>query len=77
MSLSWVLPGKGAEAMAMEPSPVADIPAACLQCRGCIDCDEAHCPFHARGDPLDCRRDRCTYCTDFLKRQRLYMNNVG
>lgn len=49
----------------------------CLMCRGCIVCDEVHCMFHAHGNMDQCRMDKCKYCTDFLKRQKLYLNNVG
>ena len=49
----------------------------CLQCRACMDCDEMQCLFHTQGDPDDCCMEKCKYCMDFLKKQRLYMNNVG
>jgi hypothetical protein len=49
----------------------------CLQCRACCECDELQCPFHAQGNPHDCAMEKCRYCMDFLKRQRLFMNNVG
>lgn len=49
----------------------------CLQCRACMECDEMQCLFHAQGDPRDCAMEKCKYCMDFLKKQRLYMNNVG
>ena len=49
----------------------------CLQCRACLECDEVQCLFHARGDPDYCAIEKCKYCMDFLKKQRLYMNNVG
>jgi hypothetical protein len=49
----------------------------CTQCRACMDCDEAQCLFYGHGDPDDCCMEKCKYCMDFLKKQRLYMNNVG
>jgi hypothetical protein len=49
----------------------------CLQCRACMDCDEVHCLFYGHSDPDDCSMEKCKYCMDFLKKQRLYMNNVG
>jgi len=49
----------------------------CLQCRACTECEEVRCLFHAQGDPHDCAMEKCKYCTDFLKKQRLFMNNVG
>jgi len=58
-------------------SPQETIPGKCHQCRGCIDCEEMHCMFHAQGDPDKCSMEHCKYCTDFLQKQRLYMNNVG
>jgi hypothetical protein len=49
----------------------------CRQCRGCIDCSEVHCILYSQGNPDGCSMERCKYCTDFLQKQRLYMNNVG
>ncbi len=65
------------ETMEKEAAPAGKIPDRCQQCRGCIYCDEAYCPFNAHGDTDRCRMDKCKYCTDFLKRERLYLNNVG
>jgi hypothetical protein len=49
----------------------------CLRCRACMDCDELQCLFYGRSDPEDCSMEKCKYCVDFLKKQRLFMNNVG
>ncbi|HOS96437.1 MAG TPA: hypothetical protein PLR71_04870 [Deltaproteobacteria bacterium] len=62
------------ERVAPEGHPLPD---KCVWCRACTECDEVQCVFHARGDPYDCAMEKCRYCMDFLKRQRLYMNNVG
>ncbi len=63
----------------MERLPFGEkiLPDRCLHCRVCEECDEQQCPFHPQGDPHDCSMGKCRYCMDFLKRQRLFMNNVG
>jgi hypothetical protein len=49
----------------------------CLQCRACMECDEVQCLFYGNGDTWNCCMEKCKYCMDFIKRGRLYMNNVG
>ena len=72
--ITWT---RNPKTMEKHSSPDRGLEDKCLQCRGCIDCDEIHCLFHAQGNPDGCFMDRCKYCVDFLKKQRLYLNNVG
>lgn len=49
----------------------------CTQCNGCIQCQEEHCIFNAHGDTHECRSVQCIYCVRFMRRDRLFLNNVG
>lgn len=49
----------------------------CIQCKGCIQCTEETCIYNSRGDNENCFIERCTYCNQFLKKQKLFLNNVG
>jgi hypothetical protein len=53
------------------------MPEKCRQCQGCVLCQEEQCLFNSRGNPERCFVERCTYCSLFLRVQRIFLNNVG
>jgi hypothetical protein len=55
----------------------SDEEANCRECEGCVQCTEQHCIYNAHGDPRNCRREQCIYCVRFMRRDRLFLNNVG
>lgn len=54
-----------------------EYPEKCRQCLGCITCNEEYCIFNSHGNPDACCVEKCTYCSRFLRIQRLFLNNVG
>ena len=54
-----------------------DLEEPCLACQGCIQCEDTYCLFNAQGNPEECHKGMCMYCTTFLTKQRLFLNNVG
>lgn len=49
----------------------------CDQCLGCMHCGRAHCMYNVKGDYEICYYEICRYCTDYLQKPKLFLNNVG
>lgn len=49
----------------------------CTDCNGCVACGETHCIYYSWGNPENCTRQVCMHCVTFVRRQRLFLNNVG
>lgn len=52
-------------------------PEPCGECNGCVSCAEIYCRYHSHGNPADCYVHICTYCERYVRKQRLFLNNVG
>ncbi len=49
----------------------------CNQCNGCIKCTDESCIYHSGGNMEHCAIEKCTYCNQFIKKHKLFLNNVG
>ncbi len=49
----------------------------CEDCRGCVTCGTTRCIYYSNGDFENCYHVICRYCTDYLQKPKMFLNNVG